>query len=189
MLPPLSTIKERRRKLGWTQKKLAIKSEVSQSTIAKIERGKLIPNYDIARRIFEALDEGEAEFNKGRFFVKDIMTKDVVTVKPTDDIKKVMKLMKSYAISQIPVIDENGKLVGIITEKNILDAFEEHGTKITYLHVRRIMDDPPPIVRKNTHIRGIIELLKQYPALIVMDRDKIEGIITKSDIVYIGMNF
>ncbi len=183
MLPSLSTIKDRRKKLGWTQKMLASQSGVSQSTIAKIERGTLIPSYEIARRIFEALDYGEYEKESHKAVAKNIMTTDVIKVTPQDKIEKVSKLMKHYAISQIPVADGND-VVGIITEENILYAFERYGSNTVELHAGEIMDLPPPIVREETHIKAIVELLKQYPAVLVMKGKEIKGIITKSDIIY-----
>ncbi len=51
--------------------------------------------------------------------VSDIMTKDVVTCKPSDPIEGVVKLMGEKDISGVPVIDGN-KLVGVVTEADIL---------------------------------------------------------------------
>ena len=59
---------------------------------------------------------------------KNIMTSKVIKVEMDDKVERVKYLMKYYAISQIPVVDGND-IVGIITEGNILDAFEKYGSE------------------------------------------------------------
>ncbi len=185
MLPPLSTIRDRRKKLGWTQKMLASKSGVSQSTIAKIENGRLVPNYEIARKLFEALEMGERK--KRNITVKHLMTENVIIAKSSDKLDKVIEKMKLYAISQIPVVDDSGTLIGMITESDIIEAYDRYGKHISEAIVSEIMSSPPPLIREDTLIDGAIELLKQYPALIVIKEKEIKGIITKSDIIYMGL--
>lgn len=52
--------------------------------------------------------------------VKEIMNKYVVSVKPENKVMDVLKLLFKMQISGLPVIDEDGKLVGMFTEKDIL---------------------------------------------------------------------
>jgi CBS-domain-containing membrane protein len=52
--------------------------------------------------------------------VKEIMTRDVVSIKPEDSAKDALALLLKMQISGLPVIDESGKLVGMFTEKDIL---------------------------------------------------------------------
>lgn len=51
--------------------------------------------------------------------VNEVMTKDVITCKPSDTIQGVVKLMSEKDISGIPVLD-NDKVVGIVTEADIM---------------------------------------------------------------------
>lgn len=51
---------------------------------------------------------------------KDIMTKDVITVRPEEDVEKVAQLLVDNKISGVPVVDENYHLVGMITEKDLM---------------------------------------------------------------------
>jgi CBS domain-containing protein len=51
---------------------------------------------------------------------KEIMTKDVVSVKPEDSAIEILKLLFKMQISGLPVIDRQQKLVGMFTEKDIL---------------------------------------------------------------------
>lgn len=52
--------------------------------------------------------------------VKEIMTKEVVSVKPDDNVHDALATLFKMRISGLPVIDAQGKLVGMFTEKEIL---------------------------------------------------------------------
>jgi predicted transcriptional regulator len=52
--------------------------------------------------------------------VKEIMTKDVTSISPIAGAKEALLLLQKMQISGLPVIDEEGKLVGMFTEKDIL---------------------------------------------------------------------
>jgi len=52
--------------------------------------------------------------------VKEIMTKDVVSIKPDDNAQDALALLFKMQISGLPVIDAQGKLVGMFTEKDVL---------------------------------------------------------------------
>ena len=60
-LPDISQIASFRRRLGVTQKRIAIESGVSQSLISKIEAGRVVPTYDNAKLIIDALERIELE--------------------------------------------------------------------------------------------------------------------------------
>ncbi len=52
--------------------------------------------------------------------VKDIMTKDVITVSSDDSVEKCAKLLQENDISGLPVIDEEDHVVGIVTEGDLI---------------------------------------------------------------------
>jgi acetoin utilization protein AcuB len=51
--------------------------------------------------------------------VKDVMTKDVLTIGPDEDIIDAADTMLNKKVSGLPVVDASGKLIGIITESDI----------------------------------------------------------------------
>ena len=53
----------------------------------------------------------------------DVMTVDVVTVAPTASVQEVAKLLLAHRISALPVADQNGSLVGIISEGDLVRRF------------------------------------------------------------------
>ncbi len=59
----------------------------------------------------------------------DVMTTPVITVKPTASIKEVAQLFLKCKISAVPVVDDQGKLVGIVSEGDLVHRSEIGTTK------------------------------------------------------------
>ncbi|RLG69175.1 MAG: hypothetical protein DRO11_08140 [Methanobacteriota archaeon] len=175
------TIRERRRKLGITQSKLAKYSGVSQSLIAKIEAGKVDPSYSKAVKILQALDELESR-NTPK--AEEIMTSRVISVSAGETIKKTIHLMEKYNISQLPVMRGNHP-IGMITEKNILSHIlgGHNPRKLAETSVEKVMDEAPPQVPDTTPLDTITKILHDYPAVLITRKEKIIGIITKADLL------
>lgn len=59
---------------------------------------------------------------KDRVTASEIMTSPVRTVRPADPVRKVIVLLCRHRISGVPVVDGKGRLVGLISERDILEA-------------------------------------------------------------------
>ncbi|MBI5148897.1 CBS domain-containing protein [Candidatus Pacearchaeota archaeon] len=180
MFPDIHEIKQKRIKLGLKQSELAYQAGVSQSLIAKLESGKIEPSYDKVRKIFETLNRLE---EKKEQKCSEIMKKHVISVDKNNTVEKAAKLMRSHEISQLPVFDGH-HAVGSIGEGTILDSIDSgiEKEKLFKMHVKEIMEDPFPIVNKETSVKSIVPLLKNKPVLI-SEKGKIIGIITKADLL------
>jgi len=55
--------------------------------------------------------------------VKDVMSKNAVTISPDDSISDAARLMRKHDFNRLPVVDSEGKLVGIITRQDIISVF------------------------------------------------------------------
>lgn len=174
----ISYVKHTRAKLGLTQKELSNLSGVSQSMIAKIEAGLVDPTYNIAKKLFLALDNIN---NKFEHKASEILNKKVIFCHEDDTVKSVISMMKKHAISQMPVVDDRDKLVGEVSENVILfnmDKIAKHDLK-----VKDIMQEAPPVVSKNTTHKTLSHLLSEFPFVLVSEKGKYLGIITKSDLI------
>lgn len=60
-----------------------------------------------------------AEGRDGNCRVSDLMSGDLVTARPDDDVSKVMDRMKAEQVRRIPVVDDNDRLVGIIAQADL----------------------------------------------------------------------
>jgi magnesium transporter len=65
--------------------------------------------------------------------LRDIMEKDVQRVKVTDDRENVANEMARYDLLAIPVVDEEGRLVGIVTHDDVMDVVVQEATKDVHL--------------------------------------------------------
>ena len=53
-------------------------------------------------------------------YVRDVMVAPVITVKPSVSVQELAKLLLEKQISAVPVLDDKGKLVGIVSEGDLL---------------------------------------------------------------------
>ena len=177
----LSEIKAMRKRLGLTQAQLAELTGVTQAYIAKIEAGVADPRVSTLEKISNALER--ATTMKKRVTVEQIMTSPIVAVKSNDRVDKAIRLMKSYDISQLPVLDEEIQ-VGSISEATIVHkiASGENMLRLLKHNVDTIMESPFPTVNEDTDVDIVYPLLEHEPAIIVVKHGKVAGIVTKADL-------
>lgn len=179
MFPDINEIKLKRIKLDLKQSELAYESGVSQSLIAKLESGNIEPSYSRVKKIFETLNR--LEENK-EHKCSEIMKNNLICVSDSDSVEKAAKLMRKHEISQLPVFNK-GNAVGSIGEGTILTQLEKiEKEKLFKMSVKEIMEEPFPVVNKDTSIKTIIPLLRDFPVL-VSEKGKVTGIITKADLL------
>lgn len=63
--------------------------------------------------------------------VKDIMKTEVIILKPTDTLNEAVKKFAEKDIHGAPVVDEDNKIIGILTEKDILSELKTKTTKLS----------------------------------------------------------
>lgn len=177
MFTELQEIKYLRKKFGLTQAQLAKYAQVSQSLIAKVEAGHLDPTYTNAQKIFAAL-QSFTEKNEKK--AGNLMNKNLVYLETENSIKVAIQKMKKYSISQLPVLEQK-KAVGLVSESALLEALIKNMSTDT--PIKEIMDEAPPTIDKNASIKVISPLLKYYPLILVAEKGKLLGIITKSDML------
>ncbi|MCX8166916.1 MAG: CBS domain-containing protein [Candidatus Micrarchaeota archaeon] len=181
IFPDLKNIKTIRKRQNLTQKELAKICNVSQSTIAKIERGKIVPSYNIAVAIFNALFFNRRKNKEDTKTAYDIMTKSVISALPNESLNNCIIKMTKNNISQMPVMNESGIVLGSITEELLLDIASKN-IDVENTKAVEVCDEAFPIIPPKTDIKAIIELLKFNKALLVGSRGKVVGIITKADV-------
>ena len=181
MFPTLEDIAKRRRLLGLKQSELAKMAGVSQSLIAKLEAGTIDSSYTKVKTIFDVLER--LEF-KTKIQAEKILNNEVISVQKTAPVSKVVKIMKEYSYSQIPVF--NGKQsVGSISERAILRQILS-GKELEYiskLPTESIMEEAFPQINEDAPLPLITSLLQSYSAVLVSKKGAIVGIITKADLL------
>ena len=104
-----------------------------------------------------------------------MMNRNVVSLRPHDSVDNAAKIMKERNFSQLPVMDDRGRVVGGVSEPLFLS---QDGTA----RLEDVMGDSFPIVGKDTRLGTISAILQKEPAVLVVHRGKVLGIITKYDV-------
>lgn len=82
---------------------------------------------------------------------KDIMTTDVITVHPKDNVEKLARLLLEHKISGLPVVDDDGKLVGVVSEGDLV--FQEKQVRNPFYVV--LFDSPIYLERPKRFIEDV----------------------------------
>ncbi len=126
--------------------------------------------------------------------VQNWMTTDVVSVGPDTSLLKVGKLMKDHHIRRIPVVDDNGQVVGIISDRDVRDASPSKATTLDMyemhyllaeLKAKNIMTAKPITVKPTDTVEqaALIMLDNKVGGLpVVDDSGKLVGIISDHDV-------
>jgi predicted transcriptional regulator len=182
-LPEISEIRRNLKSLKVSQVALAKHSGVPQSVISRIMSGEIKdPSYMTVRKLFTALDRlklmqtGQEELTAAK-----MMSDKIFSVRSYQRLKDAWSIMKAHDFSQIPVLDESNRVVGSISESFLA----LHATE--YDMEKRIDDfdieDPFPMVGKNTTMSMLVDILRTSRAVLVVEKGKAVGIITRYDLI------
>ncbi len=181
--PPASDIKRMRKALDVTQVELATASGISQSTIAKIERGTTSASYDTVVKLFEAL-ESLKQTERKTLTAADVASDRIVSIQCDSRVHEASDLMRSTGYSQLPVL-KGDVPVGSISERGIFDLLRQGNTmeQLGRTIISKIMDESYPVVADSTPISSVTSLMSNSDAVLVSKKGKIVGMITNADIL------
>ena len=174
-------LKKVRNQLGYTQGRLAKEAGVSQSIVAKIEAGSVDPSYSTLAAISRALTSG----TRGRVRkAAEVMSSPVVGVQEGASLRECAVLMKKKGFSQVPVFSGE-RMVGTITDSRVMDllAAAQDPKKVLGERVRDHIQPVFAVVGKDTPVDALFSLFKYLPAVLVESGEKVQGIVTKIDLM------
>lgn len=136
--------------------------------------------------------------------VEEIMTSDVITVSPGTTIHRAAELLADHGISGLPVVDDQGAVVGILSEGDLIvrqrprprpsfwRLFFEDGERLareyqkaTGTTVAEVMTTTLIIIRPDAPLEAAAALLDQHKIrrLPVMEEGRLVGIVSRGDLV------
>ena len=134
-------------------------------------------------------------------FVSRSMTRKVITVEPDDGIFKAQELMAANTIRHLPVIQPDGRLIGIVTDRDIRSALpykffkefprEEEKKNFSELKIKNIMSKDPITISPTYTIQDALVMIQdaRVGALPVVDENGIlRGIISVRDLLRAFIN-
>jgi CBS domain-containing protein len=120
----------------------------------------------------------------GIILVRDIMAKNVKTVRTDDSAHDAVVKMNKFDVGSV-IVTNNNRAVGIITSKNILSRIVESRLDASTVRAKDIMSSPLITIEPDASIEDAAKLMtqKRIKKIAVIDKDKIIGIVSTSDIV------
>ena len=129
--------------------------------------------------------------------VREVMSDDFITVRRFDTIAKALSLMKKTGTDRVIVVDENGKVIGVLTGKDVIDRVisprkrarmgdvSGEKEKTLSIMVESIMSSPPICVRAMDSVAEVIDLMAENRiSSVVVEKGGIpEGIVMKRDVL------
>lgn len=114
--------------------------------------------------------------NKGDF---------VATVDPQASVNQLLALLSEHQIGAVVVCDESGKLVGIVSERDIARAAHKHGPATLELSVSQIMTALVVTCGRESSSAELMALMteKRVRHIPVLEDDRMVGIVSIGDIV------
>jgi CBS domain-containing protein len=108
---------------------------------------------------------------------KDLMTTDIISVAPSMPIKKLAMTLIKNQISGAPVTGKNGKIIGIVSEA---DLVAKKGKDVKSIMSKKIIS-----IAEDTPVEEIAQLMTRHKIkrLPVINGDKVVGIVSRADIV------
>ncbi len=141
--------------------------------------------------------------------VRDIMTTDVVSVKKETTIRDLAELFTTRRVGSVPVVDQNGDLIGIVTESDLIEQdkslhiptvislfdwvfylesdkkFEKELQKMTGQTVGDIYVETVETVTPDTPVNDVADIMssKKLHAVPVVDGKRLVGIVSRIDLI------
>jgi CBS-domain-containing membrane protein len=143
----------------------------------------------------ERLDEREERMeriNGGTLHSRpgELMTRDVATVHPDDGIERAAKLMRECDCGALPVVNDTGRLVGMITDRDITVRLVARGRDTRSCRISDAMTRKTFACHEWDEIEGCMESMAHHQVRrlpIVDERDRVIGIVSQGDLAqFIG---
>ncbi|MET9657431.1 CBS domain-containing protein [Streptomyces sp. NPDC006510] len=138
-----------------------------------------------------------------RYTVGDVMTKTVVTVTPDTEFKEIADAMERWKVTAVPVVENGGRVVGVVSEADLLpkEEFHEHPpgmidqmrrlgdtAKAGSVRAEELMSSPAVVIGPGASLPQAARLMadRRVKRLPVVDADgRLKGIVSRADLLKI----
>ena len=109
----------------------------------------------------------------------------VVSVTPTTSVADASRVLMDEGVGGLPVVDERGRLVGFLAERDIVGLVDGKASGIRDTPVSSAMRRPAPVCGADESLRSVMTRMtrERLRHLVVMDGERIAGVISVGDIV------
>jgi CBS domain-containing protein len=125
---------------------------------------------------------------------RDLMTAPVITVQPRTSAKEAAELLSTHGFTALPVVDDDERLIGIVTEPDLIRGRIPVDARFTHEHheaaaagktVGDLMTSPATAMSTGTDVADLCQALidARIRAMPIVDGSAVVGIVTRGDIV------
>ena len=125
----------------------------------------------------------------------DLMSPQVIVAKENTNAEAISARLLSGEFNGVPVVDDNGVVIGIVTAIDILKAMRKNGNKkLNTIIAKDIMTPNPSVVKKDTSLEDIIDIMIQKEIVLVPvvendnNNNKLVGVVARLDIIREKLN-
>jgi CBS domain-containing protein len=128
----------------------------------------------------------------------DLMSPQVIVAKENTNAEAIGARLLAGEFNGVPVVDDNGAVIGIVTAIDILKAIRKNGNnkKLNTIVAKDIMTPNPSVVRADTPIEDIIDIMIQKEIVLVPvveedgnnNNNKLLGVVARLDIIREKLN-
>jgi len=113
--------------------------------------------------------------------IQEVMRPAPIAVRPEDSVRQALELLIRYEISGLPVTDDGGRIVGILSEKDVLKLFYEPEART----VESVMTRDPTRVSVDSPLVDVVDFLmaNDFRRVLIHDDDKLVGLVSRADLM------
>ncbi len=115
--------------------------------------------------------------------VRDVMTSPAVALRPHSPVPLAAARLVAHGFTGAPVVDAEGRLLGVVTEGDLLRAVPWSGTGVAPVAVREVMSVPPRVTDPDADLAGVVAsmLAAGLRMLPVVEGELLVGVLTRCD--------
>lgn len=124
---------------------------------------------------------------------KDLMSPQVVVARENTNAEQISTRLLAGEFNGVPVVGDNGSVVGIVTALDILKAIQGGNKKLNTMVARDIMTPDPAVVKQDASVDEVISIMvqKEIELVPVIEDDnskKLVGVVARLDILREKLN-
>jgi CBS domain-containing protein len=108
---------------------------------------------------------------------------NIISIEPTADLAAAAKLLSAYRIGALVVLDGGGRLVGILSERDVVRMMADVGSAVLQLPVAQVMTRNVSTCDVNDSITSVMDRMTKgkYRHMPVLDKDRLVGLVSIGD--------
>jgi CBS domain-containing protein len=128
---------------------------------------------------------GRSPYDLNNVRAGDVMTRNVVTVHPNDTVERAARLMSEFNCGALPVVDGGGRLIGMVTDRDLTIRIAGRGKDVRRARVDECMTHESFACHANDSLKDCMRQMSRHQIRrlpIVNDRYQVIGIVSQADL-------